>query len=137
MRNKRQKSEGDYGNEEGHRYHAELIWLLQKPNCFGDAPSLLPQPAVPAGSQRRDKAGSRPGALVRIKHHLQQMMLYFTIPVVQKGKERAGKRIQKRSYWKTNLSLILSQLGSKIFFFLICKCKKTLLKVCCTAVTKK
>lgn len=44
----------------------------------------------PRRLQRRDEAGSGPGALVRIKHHLQQMMMYFTIPVVQKGKEQVS-----------------------------------------------
>jgi len=88
MRNKRQKSEGDYDNEEGHQYHAELIWLLQKPNCLRATPSLLPQPTAPGGSKRRDTAGFGPVWLVRVRHHPQQMMLYFTVPVGRREKSR-------------------------------------------------
>lgn len=84
---KREKSEGDYGNEEGHQYHTELIWLLQKPKCFRDVLSLLPQPTVPAGSEWQDKVGFGPVWLVSSKHHLQQMMC-ITIPMVQEGNEQ-------------------------------------------------
>lgn len=56
----RQKTDKDYGNEEGRGHHAELIWLLQKPACLRDVLSLLPQPGVPAGSERRGRAAGGP-----------------------------------------------------------------------------